>query len=275
MALGQTLSGDHDWQWVKVKGTVTFASQQTDGLELDLSSGTGHIHVKIADGSGLSPTQLLGRPIRAIGICQSARTMDGQIVADTLLISGMKAIKEIEAGPTAVSAERSGITNLPTLTSAAEVHRLKREEAQRAYPVKMQGVVTCVLPEHQAFTIQDFTRGIYVEDLSASRAFFPQIGEFLEITGTTDPHYFAPIINVTSLKSLGAGRLPEPVRPTWDQLLNGSLDAQYVELQGIITARESPPMCCCSPGWPDQSSNCAWAGLNPELLMRYEDALVR
>ena len=30
--------------------------------------------------------------------------------------------------------------------------------------------------------------------------------------------------------------LPDPVRPTWDQLVNGSLDAQYVEVQGIIAA---------------------------------------
>ena len=37
------------------------------------------------------------------------------------------------------------------------------------------------------------------------------------------------------VSDLGVGRLPQPVHPTWDQLMNGSLDAQYVELQGIIT----------------------------------------
>ncbi len=29
--------------------------------------------------------------------------------------------------------------------------------------------------------------------------------------------------------------MPEPIRPTWDQLLNGSLDAEYVELRGALT----------------------------------------
>ena len=35
---------------------------------------------------------------------------------------------------------------------------------------------------------------------------------------------------------LGAGQLPEPLRPSWDQLFNGSLDAQYVELKGVVIA---------------------------------------
>ena len=51
---------------------------------------------------------------------------------------------------------------LPTLTTCAEVHRLKREEAERGYPVRIKGVVTSVLYDLQAFTIQDSTRGIYV-----------------------------------------------------------------------------------------------------------------
>ncbi|MBI4325155.1 MAG: hypothetical protein HY674_07805, partial [Chloroflexi bacterium] len=58
----------------------------------------------------------------------------------------------------------------------------------------------------------------------------------MEIEGLTDPGLFAPMVNARRVSSLGAGHLPEPVHPTWDQLLNGSLDAQYVEIQGIVTA---------------------------------------
>jgi hypothetical protein len=35
---------------------------------------------------------------------------------------------------------------------------------------------------------------------------------------------------------LGAGRLPDPVAATWDALMAGSLDTQYVEIQGVVTA---------------------------------------
>ena len=82
----------------------------------------------------------------------------------------------------------------PLLTFGSEVHRLKRENAERGYPGEIRGVITCVVPEHQAFVIQDATRGLYVEDHSGIRSAPPQIGEFLEVEGLTDPSLFAPII---------------------------------------------------------------------------------
>ena len=30
--------------------------------------------------------------------------------------------------------------------------------------------------------------------------------------------------------------MPDPIHPAWDQLMNGSLDAQYVEIEGIVTS---------------------------------------
>ena len=123
------------------------------------------------------------------------------------------------------------------LVTGSEVHHLKREEAQRGYPVKIRGVITSVLPEHQNLRCRvppEDCRGII--DFSASRSDAPKIGEFLEIEGKTDPSLFAPVVYAQKVTSLGAGNLPEPIRPTWDQLMNGSLDAQYVEIQGILTA---------------------------------------
>jgi signal transduction histidine kinase len=274
VAPGQALAENEDFQWATAEGTVTFAAESADGLELDLSSGTGRIRLIIAGRAGLSPAQLLGRRLRAAGVCQSARTADGERMADTLLVSSAREIEFVEAVPPAFLAGDTNSPPLPILTTAAEIHRLKREEAQRGYPVKIQGVVTCVLPEHQAFTIQDATRGIYFEDFSSSRAFLPQIGEFLEVAGTTDSRWFAPIVNARALKSLGAGHLPEPVRPTWDQLLNGSLDAQYVELQGIITAVTTTNVTLLTR---DGRINLELrlTGAESEPLAHYEDALVQ
>jgi len=150
-----------------------------------------------------------------------------------LLVADANHIELVEPPP----AFAAGATNsLPVLTSAADVHRLKREETQRGYPVTVRGVVTCVLPDHQGFTLQDATRGLYAVDFSPSRSRLPETGSFVKIEGATDPGLFAPVVNATVVTDLGAGRLPDPVRPTWDQLQNGSLDAQYVEVQGIITA---------------------------------------
>lgn len=274
MVPGQTLIGAQDYQWVKVEGTVTFASEMGKGLELELSSDTGHLRVEIAGQDGLSALQLSGRHVQATGVFRSARTTDGQVVADTLLVSGPNAVETTDIGWPVFSGWNSTKTNLPTLTTATEVHRLKREEAQRGYPVRIQGVVTCVLPEHQAFTLQDSTRAVYVEDHSASRSFLPQIGEFLEVEGVTDPSLFAPIVKAQAFKSLGAGHLPEPVRPTWDQLLNGSLDAQYVALQGIITAVTATNVTLLTRDGRIRME-LRLTGASSASLAQYEDALVQ
>ena len=274
MAPGQILPDDAGDQWAQVEGTVTFANVQTNGMKLELRSGTGRIGLEIADDSGLSAKLLLNRRIRATGVCQSAYTEDGQKIPGTLLVPGAREIQWLEVNHDGAENPAAGSTNLPRLTTAAEVHQLKREEAERGYPVEIQGVVTCVLPEHQAFTLQDATRGLYIVDQSTNRPFLPRVGEFLKITGVTDPSLFAPIVNAQQVASLGTGRLPEPLRPTWDQLINGSLDAQYVELQGVITAVSSNGVTLLTRD--DRIKlELRGEGLTPETLAHYEDALVR
>ena len=273
LALGQILSDQEDCQWVQVEGTVTFASTQAHGMRLELTSGTGHIEVEVANDSGLSTGLLLNSRIRATGYCQSAYTADGQKIAGTLLVPGAKEIQPLKKDPEAADNLKANPDSLPFLTTAAQVHQLKREEAQRGYPVKTRGVVTCVLPEHQAFLIQDFTRGLYAVDLSESQP-LPQIGEYLEISGVTDPSLFAPIVNARRLTVLGAGQLPDPVRPTWDHLMNGSLDAQYVELQGIVIAVNTNGLTLLTRNGRIKME-LRVNGATFETLTGYEDALIR
>ena len=129
------------------------------------------------------------------------------------------------------------------LTTAEEVHRLKPEEARRQHPVRIRGVVTCDDPElFRGFFIQDATRGIFVSHRMSVGGDRPRMGELWEIEGRTGPGDFAPVIEAQKMTRLGLGRLPEPEHPTWDQLMTGSLDAQYVELQGIATATRGESM---------------------------------
>ncbi len=274
LAIGQMLNQGEPGRWVEVEGKVTFVSEEPGGLKLELSAGAGRMRAELANGSGLLPANLLNRRVRATGFCQNAYTIEGQGMPGVLLVpSGREIILE---EPHSAAAENTGTNTggLPLLMNAAEIHRLKREEAQREYPVKIRGVITSVLPEHQAFTIQDSTRGIYVIDQSESRSDPPRIGEFLEVEGTTEPGQFAPVVNALRVRSLGVGDLPEPVRPTRDQLLNGSLDAQYVELQGIVTAVQSDGVILLTPDGRIKSE-IRVTGLKPADLERYEDALIR
>jgi signal transduction histidine kinase len=171
---------------------------------------------------------------------------------------------------------------LPELTTVDEVLRLKPEEAQRGYPVNIRGVVTCVVQEHNAFIVQDTTHAVFVINASPAIA-LPRRGELLEVEGKSDKGSFAPLVRMSRLRSLGAGTLPEPVQPTWDQLMNGSLDDQLVEIRGIV--EESVPH---PAGYPQQWSKMTlrttggalWVdvwlvGTNFENLEGYEDAVVR
>ncbi len=274
MIIGQTLSEEKDYRWVEVEGKVTFVSERKDGWDLELTSETGRLKLEVADGSGLSAAQLLNSQVRVIGVCQGAYDADGEKVGGILLVSNEHGIKIIRANSPASKNLGAGPGALPVLTTAGEVHQLNREEAQRGYPVKIQGVVTCVLPERQAFTIQDATRGLYVVDSSESRSVPPKIGEYLEVEGKTDPSLFAPIVDADRVSDLGVGRLPQPVHPAWDQLMNGSLDAQYVELHGIITAVNTNAVTLFT-GDGRIKLELRVAGMKTEVLEHYEDAVVR
>ncbi|HTY87906.1 MAG TPA: ATP-binding protein [Candidatus Acidoferrum sp.] len=272
--IGQTLREGEESQWAQVEGKVTFLSEQAAGMKLELSAGADQMRVEIVDASDLPAGLRLNSRIRATGFCESTVTADGHKVPGVLLVSGGRQIQVLEALPEVTESAGTDAGTLPVLTSAAEVHRLKREEAQRGYPVKIRGVVTCVLPEHQAFVLQDASRGLYVEDHSTVRSYPPQIGEFLKVEGVTDPSLFAPIVHAQKIDRLGEGHLPAPVLPAWDQLLNGSLDAQYVEVQGIITAVQTNGVTLLTQGGRIKLE-LRVTGLSPEALVGYENALVR
>lgn len=276
MAVGQILTAEEDAAWVEVEGKVTLTRQTATGCQLELAAGAGHMLVEMGGGADLQAADFKDARIRAAGICRRVHTADGPNIAGILLVPGRQELELIEPSSSLQhnAARATNAAGLPVLTTAAEVHRLKREEAQRAYPVRICGVVTCVLPEHQAFTIQDATRGLYVADLSSSRPDTPQTGEYLAVEGTTDPSLFAPIVNARHVSSLGAGRLPEPVKPTWDQLINGSLDAQEVELQGIVTAVQTNGLTLLMRGGVVKIE-LRLTGQSTADLAGFENALVR
>ncbi len=239
VTIGQVLSGKEDSQWSEVEGTVTFASEQSGSWELELSSKTARMRVEVA-AAGSAPQRLLHSQIRAVGVCLGTDTADGQKRAGMLWVPSWKEVEVLsvaprqrDSEPVTPAAER--IKPLPLLTSIAQIRGLKPEEARRGYPVKVRGVLTF---SGAGDVIHDSTWGIYVNVTPSQNALL-QFGDYCEIEGATGPGEFAPSIQARRVNRLGLGQLPEPVHPTWDQLMNGSLDCQYVELQGIVVGVHS------------------------------------
>lgn len=132
---------------------------------------------------------------------------------------------------------RLEVTNqTPTLTNAEQIHRLSRQQADAGRHVLFRGVVTCTLTTFDAAVVQDGQTGIYINGLESASGVRPEIGDFVEVEGTTDSGNFAPQVKATRVARLGAAKMPAPVHPYWDQMINGSLDTEYVEIEGIVAS---------------------------------------
>ena len=119
--------------------------------------------------------------------------------------------------------------------------------------------------------LADATCGVFIRGIPSSVT-APREGEYWEVAGVTSPGDFSPVVNAQRLSRLGVGRLPEPVPASWEQLMNGSLDTQYVEIRGIVTAvRTNGLELLLREG----KIRLALPDLTAEALNRYRDSLIR
>ncbi|MDR3457545.1 MAG: sensor histidine kinase [Verrucomicrobiae bacterium] len=320
--IGQPVQPDDEGRWSVVEGVVTFAGRRGDGINLELSSGAGHMEVSVAEADAALAALLLKSRVRVEGLCigvhsgingevvsslsspsqkniiilqvpqetwqrwplrtvaelpgPASTNVSGQILhlggrfggtnADGTLEltdqTGSLKFKSSQGRPKTVGLELeilgiagrdssnepvvTGVfkttnlrekSTLPVLTTTEQVRWLKPEEAGRRYPVKVRAVVTFLIPPPDPAdgNLQDGTGGIYAWNLvSADGAVAVQPGDFCEIEGDTSAGDFSPGIYCHKLKVLGRGQFPEPVRPAWTELASGSLDAQWVEIEGIV-----------------------------------------
>jgi len=158
---------------------------------------------------------------------------------------------------------------LPLLTTAAQIMSLSRKEAQRGYPIRIRGVVTAHVGLD--FFIQDSTWSIYASYVGPIATGSPKIGDYWEIEGRSGAD-FAPDVQISRALYLGTGILPEAIRPTWDELINGTLTTRYVEIQGIVTALQTDELVLLTRGG---KVNIRCYDLAPEALKGLEGALIR
>ncbi|EEF60960.1 ATP-binding protein [Pedosphaera parvula] len=161
-------------------------------------------------------------------------------------------------------------TTLPLLTTAAQVQQLSVSEAARQYPVRMRGVVTCQV-EWLGAAVQDDTRGVFFNFDTAYHDGL-EVGDFVEINGVTAAGDFAPVIVAKTLLVQGRGQMPEPARPSWNQLISGSLDSQYAEVRGIITAVQTNTVTLLTDGG---KINVQVHNTSEATLRRLQNTLVR
>jgi signal transduction histidine kinase len=158
------------------------------------------------------------------------------LVATSLLTASGFASGALPLGRAADSrAEvREATTNPPlaVLTNAAAVRALSSVQALRQWPVRLSGVVLLQQGDNK-ITICDDTGGIYME---ADKPFHEEYrrGELIAVEGISDPGNFAPIVRVRRISRIGWGHIPAPRPVVMEELLTGVLDAQWVQVSGVI-----------------------------------------
>jgi hypothetical protein len=156
----------------------------------------------------------------------AARPSPGRLVRP-----GFIAVWAFSAIAVYASAQASSSPAQP-LTHADQVRRLSPEQAAQALPVKIRGVITADFPAPDFF-IQDSTAGIYVEG-SRSRSLQHHLGDLVEVEGVTGPGKFAPVIREQSSRVIGRGTLPAGKLYSFNELADGRMDSQWVQVRGIV-----------------------------------------
>jgi len=223
-------------RWMSVEGRVVFVSKLGRGLRFELRSQPDSIWVTVADPGASDAISLLNGRIRVKGIGRAVLAPNQDLVLGEVAVVTAADISPLEEPTRAITA--SGTAPSP-LVAVGQIQGLSKDEAARHLPVRIQGVVTSLAPASFHFmSVQDETRGIFVRLLTATEP-AANVGQFCEVIGYTDAGDFAPIVVAEHVIALGKGLTPSPARPTWKELINGSMDAQWVELQGLVTAVQS------------------------------------
>jgi len=150
-------------------------------------------------------------------------------------------------GSTPSQADPSPPAPREVLTNAAQVLRLTAAEAAQGRPVHLRGVVVDESqPRERALILLDQSASIYVS--AATNLFAPYHNKYLlDIHGVTSAGEYAPCVIATAARSLGMTVVPPPRRVTYQELITGALDAQYVQLTGVVRQ--------C---WPAQTNDTTW-----------------
>lgn len=200
---------DDDGHRLRLRGTVLNVEQNTFLLIEDAWGVLGCRSDRPAPVPAGTPVEVTGFPVR-----------DGLRIdfshCDWTQIAGAKVQRPSSTVP---------------LTTIAAVKKLSAQDAAKALPARLTGVVTYIDSNWRQLFFQDATGGIFVKYAGAPQLLLP--GDRLTITGMTNAGDFAPVIVGPKLAFLGKGHLPKPVQ-MGPQAWSGQLDSLFVEVEGIV-----------------------------------------
>jgi signal transduction histidine kinase len=138
---------------------------------------------------------------------------------------------EQERGAGVAESPTARATNgLDTITTAAALRALSPEQAGRGYPVRLRGVVTYADSKWGSCFIEDKTDACWArlkqDDIKP--------GDFVELTGQTDPGDFAPVVLNANMTFLRHTNLPKSIKADLEDAADGHLDSRLIKTSGVV-----------------------------------------
>ncbi|HEY8995756.1 MAG TPA: histidine kinase [Lacunisphaera sp.] len=130
------------------------------------------------------------------------------------------------------------------LSTCAGVLELSVDQARQQLPVVIEGVVVLEHLEAAAVVVHDATGAVFVRTDHGGAV---KRGDRVRIHGLTDPGLFAPIVVQPTFEVLGSEEMPAARAVHFSELMEPQLDAQWVQVSGIV--RDVTPR----PDWPGDS----------------------
>jgi PAS domain S-box-containing protein len=203
---------------VRVQGVVT---NQPTGGSVIIEDGTGSVRFQT---DPQSPIQV-GDRLDVLGFVtmrEHGPELEGAV---------FRGLLPARTDPTRPTAEAKA-EYLPVLTSILQIRSLSGEEANRGYPVRLRAVVTHYDAAWDHLFVQDGKAGIYISPAEGDLGL--NAGDLVEIEGFSDPGAYAPIIHEARARVVGKKELPSPVTLTYEQMLGGQGDSQWMEIRAVV-----------------------------------------
>ena len=149
------------------------------------------------------------------------------VLADAYFEIVSRSTSETKAKP---SPRTEPAKELSPLTEIRQVKMLSKERARQNLPARVRGVLTFVDPDWHLAFLQDAAEAIFLDSAQSDL----ESGRYVEVVGQTEWTGFAPqLINCTT-RVLGSSNWPAATRVGLQDAVNGHLDSQWVEMEGVV-----------------------------------------
>lgn len=152
------------------------------------------------------------------------------LLVSSLALGQTNAGEDVET-PAPKASEPTLTANAVCLTNAAQVLALSPHQASELRPVRIRGMVTYYDPTLGLF-IQDETGGVFVYYAGGTIALHAH--EYVEVEGVANQGRYSPIVDSPQVHPVADGPSVTPRPVSLAQIYLGGLDAQWVELEGVV-----------------------------------------